>query len=319
MHGFDKLPATPPTAAMKMLNASEYTLRPSILQDIMVTQGYQEAVTYSFVDSAWERDLMGNPTPILIKNPIASNMSVMRTTLWGGLLDALQYNLNRNQTRVRLFELGASYLKTNNGFAETQKISGVAYGANQPEQWSEASRDIDFYDVKATVDALTNYQASYEKSTHIALHPGQTALVKLHGKPIGYMGTLHPKLKQQYGLAKNILLFELDVTLLLKRDVTPAQELPKTLAVRRDIAVIVDEKIAVGELIDEAKKAQLPFIKSLELFDIYRGKGIADNKKSLAFLILMQDTNKTLLDVEADSSVALLLQLWQQKYQAQLR
>ena len=126
-------------------------------------------------------------------------------------------------------------------------------------------------------------------------------------------------MKQQYGLAKNAVLFELDVAPLLKRNVTQAQELAKTLPVRRDIAVIVDEKIAVGELIDVAKNAELPFIISLELFDVYRGQGITDAKKSLAFLILMQDTNKTLLDAEADSSMALLLQLWQQKFQAQLR
>ena len=319
LHGFDKLPATSPTAALTMINASERVLKPSLLQLAMVAQGYQETVTYSFVDSAWERDLMANMSPIVVKNPIASNMSVMRTTLWGGLLDALQYNLNRNQTRVRLFELGASYVKTDDAFNETQKISGIAYGENQPEQWSEASRDIDFYDVKATIDALTNHQASYEKAIHTALHPGQSAIVKLQHIVIGFIGTLHPKLKQQYGLAKNTVLFELDAAPLLKRTVMQIQDLPKTLPVRRDIAVIIDEQIAAGDLIDAAKKAQIPFIISLELFDIYRGQGIPSGKKSLAFLILMQDTSKTLLDQEADSSMALLLQLWQQKCQAQLR
>jgi phenylalanyl-tRNA synthetase beta chain len=319
LHGYEHLPALAPVADMRMLPASETSRNANWLRNVLVSHGYQEAITYSFVDAAWECDLMANDAPIALKNPIASNMGVMRTGLWGGLLDALSYNLNRKQERVMLFELGASYHAVSGAFAEKTKISGVFYGDVLPEQWAEKARQADFYDVKATVDALTANMAEYRAEAHPALHPGQSAGVYMRGRHIGWLGKLHPKWQQKLGLAKNVFLFELDVQALLQTEVAHYQEVPKFPAVRRDLAVIVDVDLPVRAIAQAVKAAKIPLLQEIQLFDVYQGKGIEGNKKSLAFLVLMQDTDKTMQDADADGVMDMLLKLLQTQFDAQLR
>jgi phenylalanyl-tRNA synthetase beta chain len=319
LHGYDKIPAIAPEAALNMLPAPEAAWNKAAMADVLTHQGYQEVVTYSFVDESWERDIQGNTSPIKLKNPIASNLSVMRSGLWGGLLDALTYNLNRKQERAMLFEIGASYHQEKQSYHEQTQVSGLCYGAFQPEQWGAPTKDVDFYDVKAHVDALTNMQAEYRQEAHPALHPGQSARVYINNKPIGWLGKLHPKWQQQYSLAKSTILFELALAPLLQTQVTKYQEVSKFLPVRRDIAVVVDENLPVQAIIDAVNSAKIPLVQQIQLFDIYQGKGIAENKKSLAFLILMQDTNKTLLDIEAEAAMAELLKLLEIKFGAILR
>ena len=247
----------------------------------------------------------------------------MRGGLWGGLLDVLTYNLNRKQERAMLFEMGSSYhAATDNkkaGYIEIAKLAGLFYGACSPEQWASATKEVDFYDVKAHVDALTKHQATYQAETHVALHPGQSARVYLHGKPIGWLGKFHPKLQQQYSLSKNTFLFELETAPLLASEVVSYQEVPKFLPVRRDIAVLVDADVPVQAIVNVVNKAKINLLQELQLFDVYQGKGVPENKKSLAFLVLMQDTHKTLLDIEADKVIAELLKLLQNNFGASLR
>ncbi len=319
LHGYDNIPATPPHADLNMLPSSETRLDRAILQDTLAAAGYQEIVSYSFVDESWERDLLGNAQPIALKNPIASNMSVMRSGLWGGLLDTLVYNLNRKQDRVRLFEIGASYAATQQGFKETQRISGLAYGDASPEQWAVESREVDFYDIKANVDQLTQGRAQYVSAEHPALHPGQSAKVLLEDKAIGWIGKLHPKWQQHYDLPRGAVLFELDVAPLLERQVVSYTEVGKFPPLRRDLAVLVDETTTVQALLDTMLETRIPVVNKIALFDVYRGKGIAEGKKSLAFLVLMQDTQKTLTDVEADEVMAKLLDSIVKKHHAELR
>ena len=319
LHGYDHIPATPPFAMLNMLPAPEATKHQSILRDILVATGYQEVVNYSFVDESWERDLLGNTAPIKLKNPIASNLSVMRTSLWGGLLDTLTYNLNRKQERAFLFEIGAVYQQYAGAYVEETRISGLAYGSAKPEQWATDAADIDFFDVKAHVDALVGTKLGYEKAEHTTLHPGQTALIFLDGKPIGWLGKLHPKWQQHYNLTKSTYLFELDLVAILNRKVSLYQEVSKLLPVRRDLAVVVDENIAVQTILDSIKNANIPLILEVALFDLYQGKGITENKKSLALSVLMHDTQKTLTDSDADTVIANLLKLLQNKFDATLR
>ena len=323
LHGYDKIPAIAPEAALNMLPAPEASWNKASIAGVLQSQGYQEVVTYSFVNESWERDLMANTAPIALKNPIASNMSVMRSSLWGGLLDALIYNLNRKQERAMLFEIGASYFADKKSYNEEAQVSGLCYGAFQPEQWSSAVRDVDFYDVKASVDSLTHNQAEYHQEAHPALHPGQSARVYFDNKPIGWLGKLHPKWQQQYSLPKNTVLFELALAPLLQTQLARYQEVPKFLPVRRDIAIVVDVNLPVQAIIDAVNSAKISakisLVQQIQLFDIYQGKGIAENKKSLAFLVLMQDTHKTLLDVEAETSMAELLKLLENQFGASLR
>jgi phenylalanyl-tRNA synthetase beta chain len=319
LYGYDKIPAITPHANLAMLEYSERNLSVAVLRDMLQSQGYQEVITYSFVDEAWERDLLGNPSPIRLKNPIASNLSAMRSGLWGGLLDVLSYNLNRKQDRALLFEVGASYHAVASGYEEEQKVAGLFYGDFQPEQWSSSKREVDFYDVKATVDVLTHQQAEYRVESHSALHPGQTARIYINGQAQGWLGKLHPKWQQHYNLAKSAFLFELNVQALLATSLPSYQEVSKFLGVRRDIAVIVDVNIQVQSMIQAVKSANIPLLQHIQLFDVYQGKGIAENKKSLAFLVLIQDTHKTLVDTEAEAAMAELLKILENQFGAELR
>ncbi len=319
LHGYDNIPAIAPHADLLMLPASETALKRAWLRDTLAASGYQEIASYSFVDESWERGLLGNTAPIVLKNPIASNMSVMRSGLWGGLLDVLIYNLNRKQERMRLFEIGAAYFKTRDGYNEVSRISGLAYGDVMPEQWGATAREADFFDVKAEVDRLTSGRAVYVAAQHPALHPGQSAQVMLDGKAIGWLGKLHPRWQQHYQLPRSAVLFELDSEPLLRRNLPQYAEVPKFPPVRRDMAVIVDEKIPVQALIDTMLAAKIPLVSEIALFDVYRGKSIAENKKSLAFLVLMQDNQKTLTDAEADEVMAKLLNSIARQHDAQLR
>jgi phenylalanyl-tRNA synthetase beta chain len=319
LYGYDKIPALTPHANLAMLEQSESRLNVATLRDAMQSQGYQEVITYSFVEEAWERDLLGNPSPIPLKNPIASNMSVMRSGLWGGLLDVLSYNLNRKQDRALLFEVGSSYHAAPNGYQEQQKLAGLFYGDFQPEQWAAAKREVDFYDVKATVDMLSKQQAEYRVETHAALHPGQSARIYINGQAQGWFGKLHPKWQQHYNLPKATFLFELNVDALLSSEVPSYQEVSKFLGVRRDIAVIVDANVQVEAIVHAVKTAQIPLLQQIQLFDVYQGKGIAENKKSLAFLVLIQDTHKTLVDTEAEAAMAKLLKILENQFGAELR
>lgn len=319
LFGFDKIEAIAPIAPLIMLPAPEAALNKAWAAGVLSSQGYQEVVTYSFVDESRERDLMGNAAPIALKNPIASNMSVMRSGLWGGLLDVLSYNLNRKQDRAMLFEIGASYFAEQENYREEARVAGLCYGAFQPEQWSADARDVDFYDVKATVDALTHGQAEYRAEAHSALHPGQSARVYLHGKAIGWLGKLHPKWQQHYALTKNTMMFDLSLADLLQSKVAKYREVSKFLPIRRDIAVLVDINLPVQTIVEAVALAKIPLLHQIQLFDVYVGKGVPENKKSLAFLVLMQDTHKTLVDTEVEAAMAELLNLLVKKFDASLR
>lgn len=319
LHGYDHIPATPPVATLTMLADPESRLHLNQVRDTLVAAGYQEVVTYSFVDESWERDLLGNNAPIRLKNPIASNLSVMRTSLWGGLLDTLGYNLNRKQDRAFLFEIGAVFHQSAGAYQETARISGLAYGSAKPEQWAAANTDVDFFDVKAHVDALIGKTCSYEKAEHSALHPGQSARILVQGKAIGWLGKLHPKWQQHYDLPKSTYLFELDADAVLNKQLPVYSEVSKLLPVRRDLAIVLDENIATGTVLTAIKEANIPLLMDVALFDLYQGKGIADKKKSLALSVLMHDTQKTLTDDDADTVIANLLQLLANNFDAALR
>lgn len=243
----------------------------------------------------------------------------------GWLLDVLTYNLNRKQERAMIFEVGSTFhhadsrAETDNAYREEAHVAGLCYGSESPEQWGDAARDFDFYDVKAMVETLTHGQAEYRQETHPALHPGQSARVYLQDKAIGWIGKLHPKWQQKYDLPKSTILFELEMGLLLKTSLPAYEEVSKFIAVRRDIAIVVDESVEVGAIVSAVVAAKIPLLQKIQLFDIYQGKGIAENKKSLAFLILMQDTHKTMVDSEAEAAMAKLLSLLENKFDAQLR
>lgn len=329
LHGYAHVPALLPVAEQAMLEVSEHSLPTQVLRQTLIEAAYQEVITYSFVDASWESDLLQNARPITLLNPIASNMSVMRSMIWGGLLDTLVYNLNRKQERVRIFEIGVVYLPksaqtvdadvSDNGFEEVTRISGLAYGTTMPEQWGQVITALDFFDVKADVESLACDRMRFLPSEHPALHPGQTARILIDDVPIGWLGKLHPKWQQHYQLSGNTFLFELDLQPLIRLQLPKYQEIPKFPPLRRDLAIVVDDNINVNKILQTMREACLPHVIEISLFDVYRGAGVLSGKKSLAFLVLMQDTQRTLTDDEADTVMTNLLQLLEKLYQAKLR
>ena len=319
LYGYDKIPSHHPVSHQAMLPTSGTYHRN--LKEALVSLGFYEVVTYSFIEDEIEKLLHGNSSPIQLQNPIASQMSTMRSSLWGSHLEVLTYNLNHQVSRLNIFEIAQTFHGAKKDFIETEVISGLSYGSFMPEQWADKIRDIDFYDIKAHVEALTSKSLTFKRSdkTPFALHPGQSAEVFLEGQSIGWVGKLHPKWQQHFSLPKAPFIFELKIEKLLEDKAFKYEEISKFLPVRRDIAVVVDDSVEVDSILDAVNKAKIPFLNRIALFDLYQGKGIAENKKSVAFLILMQDTSKTLVDSEADSSVSKIVELLEKQFGATLR
>jgi phenylalanyl-tRNA synthetase beta chain len=291
------------------------------LRRVLVQRDYQEVVTYAFVDEQWENDFAANTTPIRLINPIASQMSVMRSTLLGGLLDTLSHNLKRKQNRVRVFEMARVFLKTATGEVEQpEKLAGLAYGTRFAEQWSYQAEKVDFFDVKADIEVLFSpRQLTLRRAAHPALHPGRCAEVLLDGKVVGILGELHPQWVQKYDLVAAPIYFELDLQPLLARHTIQAQAVSRFPAVRRDLALVVADTLEVDALATTLRAAASHLVKEIALFDVYRGKGVEEGKKSLAFKVLMQDTARTLTDAEVDSVMQDLIAAAANSHAAQLR
>jgi len=317
LYGYDNIPAQSPRAALTMLPDSELQRPLARVQQLMVARDYQEIVSYAFVEEQLERELCANQNPVILQNPIASNMAVMRSSLLVGLVSALRFNLNRKQLRVRLFETGACFSRHADKYLQTQCFSGIAYGSISPEQWGIVAKPVDFYDVKADLQALFEPQLlRFVAAVHPALHPGRSAQVLLADKIIGWLGELHPQWQQQYNMAQSAVWFEVEVDALIETAIPHLRGIARFLPVRRDLAVLVDESVNAQTLIDAMLQTKV--VQEVVLFDVYRGAGVVQGKKSLAFRISLQDTEKTLTDAEIEPGMALLIEVLN-KLGAQLR
>lgn len=315
--GYDNIPAQPPQNAVTMVPQTETLRSVSRMRQLMVARDYQETISYAFLEAEVERDLCANTAPVTLKNPISSQLAVMRSSLLGGLIGALRINFVRKQSRVRLFETGVCF--TGESYAQRERFAGLCYGTQLPEQWGVAARGVDFYDVKADIEALfAPALLSFLASPHPASHPGRSAQILLHGQVVGWIGELHPKWLQQYGISQAVVWFEVELEALISADVPHTSEISKFPPVRRDLAVVVDESVTVQFLLDAMLGSNTSYVAELALFDLYRGKSVGDGKKSLAFRVLLQDTQKTLIDSEIELSIARLTAVLQQ-HGAQVR
>ena len=319
VYGYENILPAPIQARMTILPQIEAERPVAKVRQTMVLRDYQETINYAFVEAAWERDLCGNAAPIALKNPIASQMSVMRSSLLGGLLAALRTNLARKQPRIRLFEIGGCFTAEAGTYAQNERLAGLAYGGVSSEQWGSPARNVDFYDVKGDIEALFAPRSlTFQAATYPASHPGRSARILLDGRAIGWIGELHPQWQQQYDLPQAVVWFEVELSALTQDRVPKLADISRFPPVRRDIAVLVDETVTVQSLLDGMRAAKAPNAVELALFDVYRGKGVEQNKKSLAFRVLLQDTQKTLTDNEIEENVARLVAALQRQG-AQLR
>jgi phenylalanyl-tRNA synthetase beta chain len=316
LFGYDNIPAQPPAAPSRMLPQDETVLADDTLRQLLVDLDYQEVITYSFVDPAWETALDANARPLPLANPIASQLSAMRTTLWGGLIETLRHNLNRQQERVRIFELGRVYTSQ---AKQPMKLGGLAYGDGLPEQWGSPSRRVDFFDLKGDLERLFGHPLDTQRGTHSALHPGQSAEIWVNGQAVGWIGALHPRLVQAFDLPAVPMLFELDSQALSQRDLPHHASLSRFPLVRRDLAFVLDAHTPAGELLAALREVAPGSVQSIEVFDDYRGKGVAENQKSLAIRVVMQDTERTLTDQDVEDAVQKLVSAALRQCNAALR
>jgi phenylalanyl-tRNA synthetase beta chain len=316
LFGYDNIPAKPPAAPSRMLPQDETVVSDDTLRQMLMGLDYQEVITYSFVDPAWETALDPRARPLPLANPLASQLSAMRTTLWGGLIETLRNNLNRQQERVRIFELGRVYASL---AEQPMKLGGLVYGDALPEQWGAASRRVDFFDLKGDLERLFGHPLDARSAAHPALHPGQCAELRDDGQAIGWFGSLHPRLVQAFDLPAAPVLFELDSLALVRRGLPRHAALSRFPQMRRDLAFVLDVHTPAGELLAALREVASDRVRSIDVFDDYRGKGMAENQKSLAIRVVMQDTERTLTDREVDDTVQKLVDSARRQCNASLR
>lgn len=307
--GYDNVPSRPPRASLTMIRGEESTLSLSKIRERLVARGYQEAITYSFVDSQVQSMMEPQEEAVRLANPISSNMDVMRSHLWPGLLQALLHNTKRQQTRLRLFETGLTFKQYKGDVVQNKVVSGIASGPAFPEQWGEPERKVDFFDVKSDVEALLHTRRrdgafSFAPIAHPALHPGQAACVERNGRKVGLLGAVHPRIARALKLPGPAFVFELSLKDVQEGYVARFEGLSRFPSVRRDIAIIFDESVSAQAVKDCVGQAADDMLKKLEFFDVYRGEGIDSGKKSLAISLTFQATSRTLNDKEIDALVA---------------
>jgi phenylalanyl-tRNA synthetase beta chain len=320
VHGYDRIPAATPVGRQPMLPATEERRTADDVRHLLAARDYQEVVTYSFVDEAWERDFAGNAHPVALANPIASQMGVMRSSLIASLADRVRFNLSHQQERVRLFEIGRCFQLDGAAYRQPLRVGGIAIGPVLPVQWAARPAPVDFYDVKSDVAALmAPAPIETRPCTHPGLHPGKSAELVAGGETIGILGALHPEWVQKYDFPYEPIVFEINLDAVLRRRTPHYEAISRFPLVRRDLAVEVGAEYPVSAILDALKKASPGIVSDVALFDVFRGKGIDSDKKSLAFRITMQDTAKTLTDAEVEAAVAALLKVLREEFGGRLR
>ena len=320
--GFESIPDLPPVVPALMRSLPEQQRNAHALREIMVGMDYQEVINYSFVDESWEHDLMGNEDPIRLINPISSQLAVMRSSLLPGLVANIQFNANRKQSRVRVFELGRVYARHPGihdadldvaGISQPQYLSGAAWGPLNEEQWSEKPRMVDFFDVKQDLQSLLpslSDQVSFVAQAHVLFHPGRCARMDLAGRPIGWLGELHPKWVQQFDLGHAPVMFEVELSALANGQMPMVADISKQPVVMRDLAIWVPADQPVQGLFDTmwsliGSEPALSVVRQIRLFDVWKDPSASEQaEKSLAFRFWLQDTDQTLEDARVDACMA---------------
>jgi phenylalanyl-tRNA synthetase beta chain len=309
MIGYDNIPITPELSAGHLGTATESRVTEERLADLLAARGYSEIISYSFVDEELENAINPGTEMAKLTNPISKDLGVMRRSLWPGLLKTAGQNLSRQQNRMRLFEIGAQFSVAAKKITETQVLAGLVAGSRWPEHWDFDATAADLFDVKADLEAVFHLtgrldELEFSPAEHPALRPGQTARLRLAGEDIGWLGALHPVLEHRLELRTNIILFALRLEETLRSALPNFRAYSKFPSVRRDIAIVVDENISVGRIIESVRENAGDMLQNVMVFDVYRGKEIDSSLKSVALGLILQDTSRTLTDADADRTVA---------------
>jgi phenylalanyl-tRNA synthetase beta chain len=323
VHGYEHIQPARYPAATTFLPAPETRVPLSRLSEALVDRGYAEAITYSFVDPVLQAQVLGpDPQRVRLANPIAADLAELRASLLPGLLGALRWNLARQQTRVRLFEHGIKFSSQPDVIKEINVIGGIATGPVHPSQWGLSAAEVGFADGRGDVEAVLAAAgvrgAEWHSASHPALHPGQTAEIRLDGQVLGWVGCLHPRLIKDLDLPTSVVAFELELAP-LRRPVPKAAVPSRFPAIQRDIAVVVDEGVTAAEVLAVIRDSAGALLEDLQVFDVYRGKGIEAGRKSLAMSLILQDSSRTLTDEETETVMTRVLGALSSRLGAQLR
>jgi phenylalanyl-tRNA synthetase beta chain len=324
LYGYNRLPVRYPQARLAPQARAESRGELPALRRLLVARGYQEAITYSFIDPKLFELFSPGVEPLLLANPISSDMAAMRASLWPGLVKALQHNLNRQQDRVRLFESGQRFVGQLDGLQQQPMLAGVVCGSRMPEGWANGRDSIDFFDVKADVEALLGFSGSlgdftFAAGKHPALHPGQTARIERDGREVGYLGAIHPELAKTLGLDRPVFVFELVLGDVVEGRLPKFHELSKFPEVRRDLALIAGRDVASSAVLEVIRENAGEWLTDLRLFDVYQGKGIDPDRKSLAVGLTWQHPSRTLNDDEVNAATQDILTSLEQRLNTTLR
>ncbi len=324
IYGFAEMPTNRGMSRTVMQAAPEAVFDLHRAKQVLVNRGYQEAITYSFIDPEQQRAIDPQHTGVELANPISAQMSIMRTSLWPGLLETARYNQARQQERVRIFETGRRFVKEGEGLHQDMMLAGLVTGSVQPEQWGDTARPVDLFDVKADLEAVLGLTGQgsdfrFAPGEHPTLHPGQAAAVERDGEPVGWLGMLHPELEKKLGLASGTFLFEVKVDALSPGRLPAFQALSRYPSIRRDIAVVVDRDIPFKAVRDCIQGAAPKILRDILLFDVYTGNKVDLGRKSLALGLILQETSHTLTDEQVDSVQTGVLQALSAQLGATLR
>ena len=326
IYGYNNIPRTQPayqSAIEARPEAENDLLR---LKQALTDRGYYEAITYSFVDPVMQKVLAPDVEAIALANPLSSEMSVMRSTIWAGLLQALKHNINRQQARVRLFETGLCFKPGGDGavagITQVPMFSGAICGDIHDQQWSEQAKRVDFFDLKADVEALLAFsgtQTVFEATEHAALHPGQSACIRQDGEIVGWLGALHPNVQKSLDIDPAVFVFELKQSAVLTGTIPAFRPLSRFPEVRRDLAIVVDEIVPVAAIMSVIDEVSSDLLKESRLFDVYQGQGVDEGRKSVAFGLILQEFSRTLTDHDVESEIENIVSALNQRFAATLR
>ena len=324
VYGYNRLPSVILQGALDVQPLVENENSIDDVCNVLVSRGYQEAVTYSFVDPGQQARVNPAMTPVPLENPISSEMAEMRTSLWTGLLNAVQYNLNRQKTRLRFFEHGLRFYLKDGAIQQDTMVAGVITGSRWPENWDSKAEPVDFYDLKSDVDALLALTGdvrafAFVAAKHPALHPGQSARIQCGEDIVGWIGRVHPQLAGQLDLSADSFVFELEFTAIQAGTLAAFEPISRFPFIRRDLAVVVDETLGVAELQAGVEAVAGELLQELLIFDVYRGKGIETGRKSIAFGLILQDYSRTLTEQDIEAVVAQVTDQLEEKFGATLR
>jgi phenylalanyl-tRNA synthetase beta chain len=327
IYGYNNIPNTAPVAALRMSDHRESSIGLGRVRSLLVARGFQEAITYSFVDPRLQSLVHPQMDAMVLPNPISSEMSAMRLSMFTGLLAAVGYNQSRQQGRVRLFETGLRFVPDANaesGVRQQAMLGAVIAGPQNDEHWSMELKAVDFFDLKGDLEAIialtvSGSEFSFRSASHSALHPGQCAEILRNDRVIGYLGAIHPSLEKPFGLNGKTIVFELELDALLHAKLPLAQAVSKFPANRRDIAVVVDEAVAVSDVMNLIRKVGENQLVGINLFDVYQGKGVESGKKSLAIALTLQDKARTLEEKEIAETVESVVSALKSEFNASLR